>query len=280
MLDREGVWQRVSRPHRRLELTAVLEGMERLRQEFTGQLWMEVMLVAGANDGEAELEAIHAALQRVAPDRVYVNVPVRPPAESWVEPPGAEGMVRAREILGDGVFIDFAEEGEFDTAGFATPLEGVTAIVRRHPMRIEQIQATLARFDQEELRKALDADITSKEWEILSECYSNNPAWEGREEMRRCLVERIKAGQFEFGEAKISGNRADVILKNNAGQTLTLGFVKEADDWRLDRIPDKRPWYKKLLNPILLIPVFTLILVLTLWRRRSVIKAMEQAKEE
>ena len=45
------------------------------------------MLVRGINDGEPELGRIRDALARICPDRVYVNVPVRPPAEGWVEPP-------------------------------------------------------------------------------------------------------------------------------------------------------------------------------------------------
>lgn len=155
----EAVWQRVNRPHPRLRLAAVLDGAVRLRQEYSGQLWMEVMLVAGANDTEAELEAIRAALQRVAPDRVYVNVPVRPPAESWVEPPAAAGMVRARSILGDSVFIDSAEEGSFDTAGFADPLAAVAAIVRRHPMRAAQVAATLEQFDAPQVETALAQQV-------------------------------------------------------------------------------------------------------------------------
>lgn len=154
-------WKRVNRPHGRLALDAVIEGVVQFRQEFTGQLWLEVMLVAGLSDTEAELTALRQALDRMAPDRVYINVPVRPPAESWVEPPGAEGMVRAHAILGDGVFIDFAEEGEFDTAGFEDPLTAVMTIVRRHPMRMDQIQATLSQFSADALKAALDAQVAA-----------------------------------------------------------------------------------------------------------------------
>ncbi|MEW6356193.1 MAG: hypothetical protein AB1696_07715 [Planctomycetota bacterium] len=129
-------------------------------------------------------------------------------------------------------------------------------------------------------RKGVDAELDSEERKNLRECYSDNPIWDKRDEMLECLVNTIKANKFEYGDATISGNRADVVLKNEAGKTLTLGFLKEGDYWRLDSIPDLRPIYKKLLNPILFIPVFVLILLLALWRRRVVLKAIKEAESK
>ncbi|NOZ21066.1 MAG: hypothetical protein GXP25_08245 [Planctomycetes bacterium] len=129
-------------------------------------------------------------------------------------------------------------------------------------------------------RKALDAKILSEEWNLLPQCYSNNPAWLDRDGLLNALVEFIKTNQLEFSDAKISGDRADVILKNNSGKTVTLGFVKEGDSWHLDSLPDMRPIYKKLLNPYLIVSFCVLILLFALWRRRAVLKAIERAKPE
>jgi len=150
-------FQKVNRPHGTLKITEIVDGMARFRQMFHGQLWIEVMLIRGVNEGEEALLEVRRALDRIAPDRVYVNVPIRPPAESWVTAPDTEGLVRAHALLGDVVFIDVSESGVFSTAGFDSPVEAVSMIVRRHPMRMEQILKTLDMFSQEAIDVALQA---------------------------------------------------------------------------------------------------------------------------
>jgi wyosine [tRNA(Phe)-imidazoG37] synthetase (radical SAM superfamily) len=158
--DRE-TWRKVNRPHGRLHIEEIIEGMIHFRCRFQGQLWMEVMLVGGINDGEESLLAIHQALEQIKPDRICVSAPIRPPAEGWVEPPAAEGWVRAHVLLGEGIFLDQPEEGTFDTAGFDRPLDAIVAIVRRHPMRRDQIIETLDPYPVEDVEAALDVVVAS-----------------------------------------------------------------------------------------------------------------------
>ena len=148
-------FRRLNRPRGTFEIEDIIDGMIRFRQRFPGQLWVEVMLVRGVNDHEEALLGLRRALDRIGPDRIYVNVPIRPPAEGWVEPPEVEGLVRAHALLGEAVFIDQPEEGAFSTAGFAQPVEAVQMIVRRHPMRQDQIRETLGRFSSEAVEAAL-----------------------------------------------------------------------------------------------------------------------------
>ena len=74
-------FRRINRPHRGIVFEAVVEGMEKFRQEYDGEMWVEVMLVKGLNDSEEELEAIKSRLSPLEPNRTYINVPIRPPAE-------------------------------------------------------------------------------------------------------------------------------------------------------------------------------------------------------
>ena len=139
----EKAFRSINRPVRGTRIEDVIEGLVTFREEFGGDLWVEVMLVKGRNDSEAHLTQLRHTLDRVRPQRVYVNVPIRPPAESWVEPPDAAGLVRAQALLGPVIMMDLQEEGAFDTQGFDNPLEAVQMIVRRHPMRIQQIAEAL-----------------------------------------------------------------------------------------------------------------------------------------
>jgi len=144
-----GTFRRINRPHRGIDFKTVVEGMEKFRQEYDGEIWLEVMLVKGINDSEKELEAIKSRLEKIEPNRIYINVPIRPPAESWAVPPDKETIALAHAILGDGNVVDIVAEetGEFSIEGFTNPEDAILAIIRRHPMREEQVIETLKKFE-------------------------------------------------------------------------------------------------------------------------------------
>jgi wyosine [tRNA(Phe)-imidazoG37] synthetase (radical SAM superfamily) len=141
-------FSKINRPFRGIAFDAMVEGIERFSREYAGALWVEVMLVKGLNDSEEELSALKSKLKRIEPDRVYINVPIRPPAESWVVPPAKEAIVVAQAILSDLNVVDITaeEQGEFSIEGFANPEDAILAIIRRHPMREEQVIETLTKF--------------------------------------------------------------------------------------------------------------------------------------
>lgn len=105
----------------------------------------EVMLVRGLNDSEQALRSIAEALRRVDPDEVHLNLPTRPPAETWVEPAATEGIIRARAILGEIARVARPSSGRFDLSGYTDVVDAVVGIVTRHPMREEELIDALAR---------------------------------------------------------------------------------------------------------------------------------------
>lgn len=80
------VFRRINRPAPGLEIAAIIEGLVALRREHRGEFWLEVLLAAGYNDAEDELERIMAAARRIGPDKVQLNTVVRPPAVAGVLP--------------------------------------------------------------------------------------------------------------------------------------------------------------------------------------------------
>ncbi|MBZ0268579.1 TrmO family methyltransferase [bacterium] len=150
----EATFRLLNRPHRALHVRSIIDGLATFRQQFPGRLWMEIMLVRGVNDREEVLAELRRALDRVMPDRIYLNVPIRPPAESWVRPPDAAGLVRAERILGNVIRIDEPERGDFGGVG-EDPSRALLAILRRHPMREEQVLETLRRLPESTLLSTL-----------------------------------------------------------------------------------------------------------------------------
>ena len=89
-------FQAINRPAPGLYAKDMIQGLKDFRKEFSGEIWLEVMLVRGINDQEAE--SIAQAAESTQPDRIQLNTVVRPPAEP-VQALSEEEMQRMLEIF-------------------------------------------------------------------------------------------------------------------------------------------------------------------------------------
>jgi wyosine [tRNA(Phe)-imidazoG37] synthetase (radical SAM superfamily) len=134
----EKVFKAINRPHHDIDYATMLQGQVDFRREYSGQLWVEVMLVKNLNDSVRELESIRIAIDRIKPDRVYILTPVRPPAESFVEPSDPETILKAQEMLSEATAIVEQESGEFGLEDFTSAEQAIQEIGSRHPLRLGQ----------------------------------------------------------------------------------------------------------------------------------------------
>jgi len=141
-------WRRINRPHPSLSFDKVIEGIETFAKGFKGTLISETMLVKGMGQVE-EIEEIAYLVKRLGVWKAYLAIPTRPPAESWVEPPLEQDILRAYRVfvekLGEdkvGLLLGFAE-GEFGSG--ANPREELLGILSVHPMRKSEVERYLAR---------------------------------------------------------------------------------------------------------------------------------------
>lgn len=150
------LYRRINRPHPEITFERLMDGLTAFRKEYPGRLWVEVMLVRGLNDTPQALWDIAKALQRIHPDAVHLNLPTRPPAETWVQPPGEEALMQAQAILGNIAEVVHPAAGSFDLSGCDNALEAVIGIITRHPMRQEELERALARWSPGQVRQTLE----------------------------------------------------------------------------------------------------------------------------
>lgn len=144
---REDVWRKLDRPHGKLRLSVVLDGMLSFAGLLRGELVTETMLVRNENDSEADLELLGRFLARLKPARAYLSLPTRPPAERWVAIPEEDRLNRAYQVLhGSGIEVELLAEYEgtaFSSLGnVALDLLAITSV---HPMREDAVRALLER---------------------------------------------------------------------------------------------------------------------------------------
>ncbi len=81
----ENMFTRINRPSRSINYNNMLEGLIEFSNHYKGQLWIEIMLVKGYNDSVDNLIEFKKILTRINYDKLYINTPVRPPAESYFQ---------------------------------------------------------------------------------------------------------------------------------------------------------------------------------------------------
>jgi len=133
----EADWHKIDRPHKSLSLPSILTGMRDFRNRYHEELVTETMLVSGLNDSESAIHQLCEYLSELTPLKSYLSIPTRPPAESWVRPPGADSLQSVFQIFStSNTFMDLLfdlETTDFQSTGNITEdILGITAV---HPIR-------------------------------------------------------------------------------------------------------------------------------------------------
>lgn len=96
----DNVFIRINRPHAEVKLGNIIEGLVNLRREFRGKIWLEVMLVRGINDDIRYIKKLREVTDKINPDKIQLNSPVRTTAEAVVLPVDKKKLEKIKEILG------------------------------------------------------------------------------------------------------------------------------------------------------------------------------------
>jgi wyosine [tRNA(Phe)-imidazoG37] synthetase (radical SAM superfamily) len=134
-------FKKINRPYGTLDYRTVNDGLKIFSKEFQGQLWIELMLIDGMNDDNESLRKYAETLKQLRYDKLYINTPVRPPAESDVKAVDHEKIDHAVDILG-GISIDLLESQGFHSE-ITNHYEAIMSIIKRHPMNQFEIEGFL-----------------------------------------------------------------------------------------------------------------------------------------
>jgi len=140
----EETFQRVSRPHEDLTLEKIVGGVVALRDEFPGQMWLEVFLVLGVNSSDSDVAALKRHVDRIRPDRVQLNTAVRPPAEGFVQPVPAARLAEICTRLGPGAEVIADVEALAGAPLAAATCRDALEMLRRRPCTLDDVATGLA----------------------------------------------------------------------------------------------------------------------------------------
>ena len=172
----EKLFIKINRPYPSIKYEKMIQGYIDFRKEYNGKFWIEVMLMKGINDSKEELVKIKNQLDLIKPDRIDINVPIRPPTESWVQIPDKNVIPILNDVFGEYNNINFPEQGIFSVFSSNFEME-LKILLERHPMRQEQIVETFSskKFNEQDL--LLELNTLASQNKIKKVIYNNQTFW-------------------------------------------------------------------------------------------------------
>lgn len=156
----EEEFQVLSRPHPDLDLETIARGLLTFRAEYPGLIFLEVLLLAGVNDGPTNLERLRAYVAELRPDRVDVTTLSRPGTDPNARPADKETLERFRAALGSETRASVA--GAPAVAGSAGDIAWrVADSIERRPQTANGLAEALA-APVSEVEAALEALIAAR----------------------------------------------------------------------------------------------------------------------
>ncbi len=149
------VFEKVNRPHPSLVVRDIIQGLIQFRHEYRGQIWLEIMLVAGINDSEDHIRELQAVTEAIKPDRVQLNTVVRPPAEGFAHALTQEKLEEIREAFGPRaeIIANFSDLPR--RAGDESAEDAIFDLIKRRPATLTDLANALG-LHRNELIKHLN----------------------------------------------------------------------------------------------------------------------------
>ncbi len=125
-----------------LDVGKIIEGLKTFCHDFAGRIWLEVLLVAGVNDGDADIEALASVVSKLDNiECVQLNTVVRPPAERSARALSMERLKAIARSLPGRVEIIASQLGSAQGTHThnSVSADEVLDLIERHPSTAEGI---------------------------------------------------------------------------------------------------------------------------------------------
>ncbi len=147
------IFGKINRPDENFTVDLIIEGLKKFTQEFTGKIWLEIVIVKGINDDPEELKQAAELARDLKVDRIHLNTVVRPPAEEFALAITADEMRNIASMFDSRaeVIVDFDKLVAHEA--HSADMEGeVMALLRRRPCTVDDISNSLGIHTNEAIK--------------------------------------------------------------------------------------------------------------------------------
>jgi len=172
-------FRKLNRPARCVNLEEMIEGLVQFSHTFTGELWLEILLVKCIDDTREDIDAIIKVTGRMKLSRVQLNTVARPPLEKYALPVTPEALreIAARissesgaprvEIIAHGISMFEQGEGDdrakikFSYLKQEELIDDIVHMLQRRPCTSDDMNRTLALSGPEKVEQLLEPLVKS-----------------------------------------------------------------------------------------------------------------------
>jgi wyosine [tRNA(Phe)-imidazoG37] synthetase (radical SAM superfamily) len=156
------IWHKINRPHGALRLNKILQGIKEFAQSFKGELVTETMLLQGLNDNIDEIAKVSDFVAQIKPDKSYIAIPTRPPAEKHAVSPTEKVINLAYQVFREkSILTEYLIGYEGNAFAFTGNVEDdLLSITSVHPMREDGVREFLT--------------IANADWGVIKQLKSKN----------------------------------------------------------------------------------------------------------
>jgi len=173
------IFEKINRPYPSLRIHKIIGGLEAFRQQFEGQIWMEVMLVKGINDGTDAIESLQIVIPQLGCNKIQLNTVIRPPSESYAEPLDFDEMAKIRRSLGDKCEIISRFTRRNQKAYKRQVEHQILDLIGRRPVTFRDISEALGLHENEVIKYL---ETLSEAGEVKAEQFDGSTYYYGNEE--------------------------------------------------------------------------------------------------
>lgn len=138
------IFKKLNRPFHELKIEKIIDGLIQLRENFTGQIWLEVFIVPGLNDTDDEIAQLKSTIQRINPDRVQLNTLDRPGTVAWVKPATKNSLEMIAKKLNRNTEIIANFQKRDQVASYSADVEStILQTIKRRPSTVDDLSTTL-----------------------------------------------------------------------------------------------------------------------------------------
>ena len=145
-------FEEINHPHEDIVIENLISGLCAFRNEFAGQIWLEVFFIEGINTDASQIAKIKDAIEQIRPDKIQLNTAVRPTAETGIKRLNPEKLQAIAKQLGEKceVAADFSP-GRCGKH-IESRAEDVLSMLKRRPCSLNDICSGLGIHRNEALK--------------------------------------------------------------------------------------------------------------------------------
>ncbi len=149
-------FEQINRPHHDIRFETMLKGLIDFSSKFKGEIRLEILILDGVNDTEADALLFKQLTEKISPERIQINTAMRPPAEPSARQASQDSLNKFCSVLGSSAEVIASFKGKETAKGKSDIKKEIQNILARRPCTVDDLASGL-QVDKEEVVKQVES---------------------------------------------------------------------------------------------------------------------------